>query len=57
MMTIKSPQTKLVSSKAQALKRTALVASVSVAALLTGCATTTATGKKKEKEKEGKKVF
>ena len=44
MMTITSPQTKLVSNKAQALKRIALVASVSVAALLTGCATTTATG-------------
>ena len=44
MMTITSPQTKLVSNKAQPLKRTALAASISVAALLTGCATTTATG-------------
>lgn len=44
MTTTTSPQTKLASNSAQVLKRTALVASVSVAALLTGCATTTATG-------------
>ena len=44
MMTTKIPQTKQASKKAQALKRSALVASVSVAALLTGCAATTATG-------------
>lgn len=44
MTTTTSPQTKLALNSAQVLKRTALVASVSVAALLTGCATTTATG-------------
>ena len=44
MTTTTSPQTKLASNSAQVLKSTALVASVSVAALLTGCATTTATG-------------
>lgn len=44
MTTTTSPQTKLASNSAQVLKCTALVASVSVAALLTGCATTTATG-------------
>ena len=44
MMTTTNPQTKLSSNKDQALKRGVLVASVSVAALLSGCATTTATG-------------
>lgn len=42
MMTTTSPQTKLTSDKNQALRRVALAASVSVAALLSGCATTTA---------------
>ena len=41
MMTTTSPQTKLTSDKNQALRRVALAASVSVAALLSGCATTT----------------
>ena len=41
MMTTTSPQTKLTSDKNQALSRVALAASVSVAALLSGCATTT----------------
>ncbi|MDN5502248.1 MAG: VacJ family lipoprotein [Comamonas sp.] len=44
MMTTTSPQTKLTSDKNQALRHVALAASVSVAALLSGCATTTATG-------------
>ena len=44
MMTSTNPQTKLSSNKDQALKSGVLVASVSVAALLSGCATTTATG-------------
>ena len=41
MMTTTSPQTKLTSDENQALRRVALAASVSVAALLSGCATTT----------------
>ena len=40
MMTTTSPQTKLTSDENQALRRVALAASVSVAALLSGCATT-----------------
>ncbi len=44
MMTTTSPQTKLTSDNNQALRRVALAAGVSVAALLSGCATTTATG-------------
>lgn len=40
MMTTTSPQTNFVSKKAQVFKRTGLVAGISVAALLTGCATT-----------------
>ncbi|KKI14847.1 ABC transporter [Comamonas thiooxydans] len=40
-MTTTSPQTKLTSDENQALRRVALAASVSVAALLSGCATTT----------------
>jgi len=39
-MTTTSPQTKLTSDENQALRRVALAASVSVAALLSGCATT-----------------
>lgn len=42
MMTTTSPQTKLTSDKNQALRRVPLAASVCVAALLSGCATTTA---------------
>ncbi|RDI13735.1 VacJ family lipoprotein [Comamonas sp. AG1104] len=42
MMTTTSPQTKLTSDKNQALRRVALASSVCVAALLSGCATTTA---------------
>ena len=42
MMTTTSPQTKLTSDENQALRRVALAASVCVAALLSGCATTTA---------------
>lgn len=42
MMTTTSPQTKLTSDKNQTLRRVALAASVCVAALLSGCATTTA---------------
>ncbi|WP_304352014.1 VacJ family lipoprotein [Comamonas testosteroni] len=41
MMTTTSPQTKLTSDKNQALRRVVLAASVCVAALLSGCATTT----------------
>lgn len=41
MMTTTSPQTKLTSDENQALRRVALAASVSVAALLSGCATIT----------------
>ncbi|WP_080771222.1 MlaA family lipoprotein [Comamonas thiooxydans] len=41
MMITTSPQTKLTSDENQALRRVALAASVSVAALLSGCATTT----------------
>lgn len=41
MMTTTSPQTKLTSDENQALRRVALAASVSVAALLSGCSTTT----------------
>lgn len=44
MTTTTSPQTNLASNSAQVFKRTALVASVSVAALLTGCATTSTIG-------------